>query len=55
MGYLGLVGAGDPKVRRFAAQAMQEATVRAVRWLGKGPAVAFPGMTEAAVSPISRP
>jgi hypothetical protein len=53
--YLGLVGADDPKVRRFAAQAMQESTVLAVRWLGTGPATAFPGMAASAISPPVEP
>jgi hypothetical protein len=49
-GYAGLAGAADPALRRYAAQAMQEATVRAVRWRGSPPA-AFPGLTSAALYP----
>jgi hypothetical protein len=49
--YLGLVGVDDPKVRRFAAQSMQEAMGRAVRWGAPGPPTAFPGLSSAAVSP----
>jgi hypothetical protein len=49
-GYAGLAGAADPALRRYAAQAMQEATVRAVRWRG-APSAAFPGLTSAALYP----
>jgi hypothetical protein len=49
-GYAGLAGAADPALRRYAAQAMQEATVRAVRWRGSPPS-AFPGLTSAALYP----
>ncbi|MDN3356506.1 ferritin-like domain-containing protein [Actinomadura sp. DC4] len=49
-GYAGLAGAADPALRRYAAQAMQEATVRAVRWRGSPPA-AFPGLTGAELYP----
>lgn len=49
-GYAGLAGAADPALRRYAAQAMQEATVRAVRWRGSPP-TAFPGLTGAALFP----
>jgi hypothetical protein len=49
-GYAGLAGATDPALRRYAALAMQEATVRAVRWRGSPPA-AFPGLTSAALDP----
>ncbi|MBC6461478.1 ferritin-like domain-containing protein [Actinomadura sp. HBU206391] len=49
--YLGLAGVADPKVRRFAAQGMQEAINRSVRWLGSAPTSAFPGMSKSAVSP----
>jgi hypothetical protein len=50
-GYVGLAGADDPKQRRFAAQAMQEAMTRGVRWRGSAPAAAFPGLTPAALEP----
>jgi hypothetical protein len=49
--YLGLAGVADPKVRRFAAQGMQEAINRSVRWRGSAPATAFPGLSKSAVSP----
>jgi hypothetical protein len=49
-GYAGLAGVADPNLRRYAALAMQEATVRAVRWRGSPPA-AFPGLTSAALDP----
>jgi Domain of unknown function (DUF4439) len=49
-GYAGLAGVADPALRRYAALAMQEATVRAVRWRGS-PSAAFPGLTSAALSP----
>jgi hypothetical protein len=49
-GYAGLAGATEPALRRYAALAMQEATVRAVRWRGSPPA-AFPGLTSAALDP----
>ena len=49
--YLGLAGVDDPKVRRFAAQVMQEAMGRVLRWGGSGPWPAFPGMSRTAVSP----
>jgi hypothetical protein len=49
-GYVGLAGATDPALRRYAALAMQEAAVRAVRWRGSPPA-AFPGLTSAALDP----
>jgi Domain of unknown function (DUF4439) len=49
-GYTGLAGVADPALRRYAALAMQEATVRAVRWRGAPPA-AFPGLTSAALDP----
>ncbi|HVT70452.1 MAG TPA: ferritin-like domain-containing protein [Trebonia sp.] len=40
--YLGLVAAGDPALRSFAAQAMQSSASRAAAW--SGTTVAFPGM-----------
>ena len=49
-GYAGLAGAADPGLRRYAALAMQEATVRALRWRGT-PSGAFPGLTDAALRP----
>lgn len=49
--YLGLAGAGDPALRRFAAQAMQEAMTRRVRWTRTGPSGAFPGLPEESLSP----
>lgn len=49
-GYTGLAGAADAGLRRYAALAMQEATVRAVRWRD-APSGAFPGLTSAALSP----
>jgi hypothetical protein len=49
-GYAGLAGVADPGLRRYAALAMQEATVRAVRWRGAAPA-AFPGLTGAELYP----
>ena len=49
-GYAGLAGVSDPGLRRYAALALQEATVRAVRWRGSPPA-AFPGLPDAALRP----
>jgi hypothetical protein len=49
-GYAGLAGAADPNLRRYAALAMQEATVRAIRWRGS-PSAAFPGLSKAALYP----
>lgn len=49
-GYAGLAGATDAGLRRYAALAMQEATVRALRWRG-APSGAFPGLTGAALYP----
>jgi uncharacterized protein DUF4439 len=49
-GYAGLAGVADPSLRRYAALAMQEATIRAVRWRDAPPA-AFPGLTSAALYP----
>ena len=40
--YVALAGAPDPKVRRFAAIAAQDATLRATRW--GGPLPTFPGV-----------
>jgi hypothetical protein len=50
--YLVLAGADDPKLRRFAALAMQEATTRGVRWRGSALATAFPGLVTTAVEPL---
>lgn len=50
-GYAVLAGAGDPALRRYAALAMQEATVRAVRWRGSPPADAFPGLPASVLTP----
>jgi hypothetical protein len=49
-GYAGLAGVTDAGLRRYAALAMQEATVRAVRWRGSPP-VAFPGLPGPALRP----
>jgi hypothetical protein len=49
--YLGLAGADDSKLRRFAALAMQEAMTRGVRWRGSAPAAAFPGMATNSLQP----
>lgn len=44
--YVALAGAPDPEVRRFAAIAAQDATLRAERWGGRtGP---FPGVPDGA-------
>jgi Domain of unknown function (DUF4439) len=40
--YLGLVAAGDPALRTFAAAGMRDCAVRAARWSGQ--AQAFPGL-----------
>ncbi|MCO6006469.1 ferritin-like domain-containing protein [Actinoallomurus purpureus] len=50
-GYAVLAGVSDPAVRRYAALAMQEAAVRAVRWRGSPPTEAFPGLPSSALSP----
>lgn len=49
-GYTGLAGVSSAPLRRYAALAMQEAAVRAVRWRDSPPA-AFPGLTAAALYP----
>jgi hypothetical protein len=49
--YAGLTGADDARLRRYAALAMQEAVVRAVRWRGAPPVTAFPGLPDAALGP----
>ncbi|WP_233510777.1 ferritin-like domain-containing protein [Actinomadura craniellae] len=51
-GYLGLAGVDEPGLRGFAAQAMQEAVARSVRWRGRAPGPAFPGLGDAARSPL---
>lgn len=43
--YLGLAGASDGQLRAFAAQAMQEAMTRRVRWSRTGPPTPFPGLS----------
>lgn len=53
--YLGVAGADEGSTRRFAAVAMQDAVGRAIRWRGSGPDSAFPGMSEAALSPSPEP
>ncbi|MFI0354114.1 ferritin-like domain-containing protein [Actinomadura sp. 9N407] len=60
--YAGLAGSGDAALRTFAARAMQEAMERAVRWRAQagppaaaGPASAFPGLPDTALSPQPRP
>jgi hypothetical protein len=50
-GYAVLAGVSDPALRRYAALAMQEAAVRAVRWRGSPPTEAFPGLPSSALSP----
>ncbi|MFL6053889.1 MAG: ferritin-like domain-containing protein [Actinoallomurus sp.] len=50
-GYGVLAGVSDPNLRRYAAQAMQEAAIRAVRWRGSPPSGAFPGLPAGALSP----
>lgn len=50
--YLAVVGAAGPRLRRYAARAMQEAVVRATQWRGMSP-TAFPGMPRSAVPPAS--
>jgi hypothetical protein len=50
-GYAALAGVADPDLRRYAALAMQEATVRAVRWRGSPPP-AFPGLSGSDLIPL---
>jgi len=45
-GYVGLAGATGPALRKVAAQAMQEAMTRQIRWGGSGLATAFPGLRQ---------
>ncbi len=51
--YVPLAGVNDTKLRKMAAQGMQEAMTRVVRWSRTPPATAFPGLTpeEATASP----
>jgi len=51
--YMGLAGAADPSLRRLAAQAMQDAVTRQIRWGGHPPDTAFPGLTAAELAPRS--
>lgn len=48
--YLAVVGVAGPRLRRYAARAMQEAVVRATQWRGSAPS-AFPGLSRQAVLP----
>lgn len=50
-GYAALAGADDASLRRYAAQAMQEAAGRAVRWRHAAPSSAFPGLPASALAP----
>lgn len=52
--YLGLVGVPEPRLRRYAALAMQEAVTRATGWRGSASS-AFPGMPGPAVQPSPHP
>ena len=47
--YLGLVGAGNARLRALGARAMQDAAIRATSW--RGSTVAFPGMPAARRAP----
>jgi hypothetical protein len=49
--YIGLAGATDPALRRLAAQSMQDAVTRQIKWNGTAPTTAFPGLTPADLSP----
>lgn len=49
--HVALAGTAEPALRRMAAQAMQDAAARAVRWRGGAPADAFPGLPPEAVDP----
>lgn len=51
-GYAGLAGVDDAGLRRYAALAMQEAAVRAVRWRHAVPSSAFPGLPASALDPL---
>jgi hypothetical protein len=50
--YLGLVAVTAPAVRQFGAQQVQASALRAAAW--RGSTVAFPGLTEAELSPSRR-
>ncbi|MEO5876769.1 MAG: ferritin-like domain-containing protein [Streptosporangiaceae bacterium] len=50
-----LAGVRSANLRRMAAQGMQEAMIRAVRWSRTAPADAFPGLTPAEVAPAPTP
>jgi hypothetical protein len=50
--YLGLAGVDDMRLRTLAAQSMQEAIMRAVRWRGGPPRSAFPGLGGDTLSPL---
>ncbi|GAB3681092.1 hypothetical protein GCM10027589_51180 [Actinocorallia lasiicapitis] len=53
--YLALAGASTGQLRKFAAQAMQEAMGRQVRWSRTGPAESFPGLAPSDVVPTASP
>jgi hypothetical protein len=53
--YVPLAGVSDPKLRKMAAQGMQEAMTRAVRWSRPAPAAAFPGLTPAEATAAPTP
>lgn len=52
--YLGLAGASDAALRKLAAQAMQEAMTRRVRWTRTSPPSPFPGLPEERLGPAGR-
>ncbi|GAA3195606.1 ferritin-like domain-containing protein [Actinocorallia longicatena] len=54
-GYVALSGASTGTLRRLAAQAMQEAMNRRVRWARAGTEEAFPGLNPSDVTPSSSP
>jgi hypothetical protein len=47
-GYVGLAGAAAASLRSLAAQAMQDAVARQIRWSGTLPTTAFPGLGQTA-------
>jgi Domain of unknown function (DUF4439) len=49
--YAALAGADDPKLRQFAAAAMQQTMTWRVTWTGATPAGAFPGLPQSALIP----
>jgi hypothetical protein len=53
--YVPLAGVNDANLRKMAAQGMQEAMTRAVRWSHASPAVAFPGLTPAEATAAPTP